>query len=129
MTLQDYSKFKQEYLKAIYILSQKHPEMYVSNNEIASNLNVKPPSVSEMIAKLKNDGLVEWKKRKGVRLTAEGRRIAVALIEKYTLVKFIFQKLFKIQDEGTLNYLACNIEHFISDGIVGSLWNTLSEIE
>ncbi|OLS16093.1 MAG: DtxR family iron (metal) dependent repressor [Promethearchaeota archaeon CR_4] len=127
--LQDHSKFKQEYLKVIYNLCKKQPRTYVSNSQIATSLNVKPPSVSEMIAKLKKDGLIEWKKRKGVRLTPEGQRIAINLIEKYTLVKYIFQKLFKIQDEGTLDYLACNIEHFITDGIVSSLWNTLLQNE
>ena len=121
MVPQDYSKFKQEYLKVIYLLSEKNPAIYVSNHKIASNLNIKPSSVSEMIGKLKNDGLVEWIKRKGVRLTPEGQQIAATLIEKFYVVKSIFKKLFKIQDEETLDQLACNIEHIISDEVLSSL--------
>ena len=42
----------EDYLKAIYIISKSNKGGWVSNSEIASFLNVKPSSVTDMLYKL-----------------------------------------------------------------------------
>ena len=51
---------KEDYLKAIY--EQGGMENHVSNKQIAEKLGVAAASVSEMLAKLQQDGLIEYRK-------------------------------------------------------------------
>ena len=52
------SQSQEDYLKFIH---EAGHGQYVSNKEIATGLNVAPPSVSEMITKLAQEGLVAYK--------------------------------------------------------------------
>ena len=54
---------KEDYLKAIYIISEDHE--LVSNKELSDMLHVSPPSVSEMIMKLQKEGYVDYTAYKG----------------------------------------------------------------
>jgi len=59
----------EEYLESIYKLQQEqHP---VSTSRLAEHLKLSPPSVSEMVKKLVNKGLIN-QTGKGVCLTEEG---------------------------------------------------------
>jgi DtxR family transcriptional regulator, Mn-dependent transcriptional regulator len=61
------------YLKAIWAISERKQEVKISS--IAKLLNVTQPSVVQMLHKLNNDNLVEYKKGNIVELTSEGNRI------------------------------------------------------
>ena len=52
------SQSQEDYLKFIH---EAGHGQYVSNKEIVTGLNVAPPSVSEMITKLAQEGLVAYK--------------------------------------------------------------------
>ena len=62
---------EENYLKAIYHLS-KHGSISVSTNAIAQKMETKASSVTDMIKKLSDKGLVDYVKYKGVNLTAKG---------------------------------------------------------
>jgi DtxR family Mn-dependent transcriptional regulator len=55
---------------------------YVKNQEIAESLQVKAPSVTNMLSKLENRGLVTYTKRKGVKLTAVGKQITSKIVNQ-----------------------------------------------
>ena len=61
---------KEDYLKAI--LTNDGDVSFVSNKKLSQFLNIKPPSVSEMVGRLEKEGYVETKHYKGARLTEEG---------------------------------------------------------
>lgn len=83
---------REDYLKQIYKLGGA--ENFISNKHLAFSLNVSPPSVSEMIAKLSKEGLVTYEAYKGVKLTEEGRKKSVFLARSHRLWEvFLIEKL------------------------------------
>ena len=67
------------YLKAIWTISERKEEVKVSS--IAKLLNISQPSVVQMLRKLNDSNLVEYRGGKNVvGLTAEGQRIGKQMI-------------------------------------------------
>lgn len=76
---------KEDYLKAI--LSHNGVENYVSNKTISQFLNIKPPSVSEMLNRLEKEGYVNTKPYKGVKLTQKGLTHTLDVIKRHRLLE------------------------------------------
>lgn len=74
---------KEDYLKEIYKLGGI--EEQVSNKQIAESLQIAPASVTEMLGKLKREGLIHYEPYKGSRLTDAGMRIAITLVRGHRL--------------------------------------------
>lgn len=74
---------REDYLKLIFELGGD--ENKVNNKQIVSGLNVSAASVSEMIAKLVKEKLVEHSPYQGVQLTHSGLKKASTLIRKHRL--------------------------------------------
>ena len=55
--------------------------------KIISILNIKPPSVSEMVGRLEKSGYVETKPYKGVKLTEEGLNHTLDIIKRHRLLE------------------------------------------
>ncbi len=75
---------EENYLKAIFKLSSKN-NLNVSTNSIAEELATKASSVTDMLKKLTDKGLVNYQKYKGTSLTNEGHAIAVHVVRKHRL--------------------------------------------
>lgn len=109
----------ENYLKCIYALASKEPGS-VSTNAIAERLNTKASSVTDMLKKLKDKGLVEYEKYQGAELTDSGRAIAVQIIRKHRLWEvFLVQKLKFGWDE--VHDIAEQLEHIKSPDLVTRL--------
>ncbi len=66
----------------------------VSTNELAERLDVTPGSVSAMVRKLSEVGLVEHEPYHGVRLTSQGRRVALEVLRHHRLLElFLAEEL------------------------------------
>ncbi len=74
---------KEDYLKAIYKLGGL--EALVSNKQIAEVLQVAPASVTEMLQKMKREGLIHYEPYKGSRLTDGGMHTAISLVRGHRL--------------------------------------------
>jgi DtxR family Mn-dependent transcriptional regulator len=121
MALCDYPIAFHEYIEAIYRLSEGNPERLVTNLTIATEMHVKPPSVTEMLGKLQNNGLVRWEKRRGVTLTPSGLDVARQINRNNFVLKTLFNKLFGIKDNAVLEQLACEIEHYLTPKVTKSI--------
>ena len=117
----------QRYLDEIYIISRKKKGGWVSNKELAENLDIKPASVSGMLEKLEKQGLIDWKPRKSIRLTEKGKSIAMQLNETHELLRDFFIKVLEIPDEDVVDNISCQIEHHISWSIKKKLKEFLSK--
>jgi len=115
----------QRYLDEIYNISKQKKGGWVSNKELAENLNVKPASVTGMLKKLKESKLIKWETRKSIRLTEKGKKIALQLNETHSLLRDFFEKVLKIKDDALIEKLACEIEHHITHDVQHSLKNFL----
>ena len=111
----------QRYLDEIYNISRQKKGGWVSNKELAENLNVKPASVTGMLKKLKESNLIKWETRKSIRLTDEGKKIALQLNKTHSLLRDFFEKVLKIKDDDLIEKLACEIEHHITHDVQDSL--------
>jgi DtxR family Mn-dependent transcriptional regulator len=76
----------EDYSKAIFSLQSPDGEP-VSTNALAERLGITPGSVSAMLSKLDELGLATHVPYRGVRLTAEGRRLALEVIRHHRLLE------------------------------------------
>ncbi|MBD3195940.1 MAG: hypothetical protein GF317_12835 [Candidatus Lokiarchaeota archaeon] len=120
-SLSDIPESYQRYIDEIYSIASKKRGGWVSNKEIAENLEVEPASVSGMLEKLKENNLIKWEPRKAIRLTEKGRQIALTLNEIHVLLHDFFKQILKMEDEVEIEYLSCQIEHHISREVKESL--------
>jgi DtxR family Mn-dependent transcriptional regulator len=110
---------EENYLKIIYHLSQNHDEA-VQTNAIAEKIQTKPASVTDMIKKLADKRLVDYKKYQGVRLTSTGRAAAVNIVRKHRLWEvFLVEKLNFKWDE--VHDIAEDLEHIHSPELIERL--------
>lgn len=75
----------EDYLKAIYRLSLNGQP--ASTSEIAQHLELSPPSVSGMLKRLSEQGLVEHEPYRGVILTVAGRRVALRIVRRHRILE------------------------------------------
>jgi len=110
---------EENYLKTIYHLG-KQGSVSVSTNAIAKKIATKASSVTDMLKKLAEKELVDYKKYQGVCLTNEGRRIAANVIRKHRLWElFLVNKLNFSWDE--VHDVAEQLEHIKSPKLVNEL--------
>jgi DtxR family Mn-dependent transcriptional regulator len=103
---------EENYLKAILRLSQKSDEK-ITPTAIAEALGNNAASVVDMIKKLTDKNLIEYEKKKGVRLTSQGLKDSVLIMRKHRLWEvFLLEKLGYHWDE--IHEIAEELEH-ISD--------------
>ncbi|CAI2687691.1 HTH-type transcriptional regulator MntR [Apilactobacillus kunkeei] len=76
---------KEDYLKIIFELGGTKEK--VSNKRIAISLDIAPGSVTEMVNKLLDEGLVEHEPYSGVSLTDDGIKLAEVLVRKHRIGK------------------------------------------
>jgi len=103
----------QDYAKAVYALEARGGAA-VSTNDLAARLGVTPGSVSGMLRKLADVGLLEHERYHGVRLTEEGRRVALEVLRHHRLLElFLAQELGMSWDR--VHAEAEVLEHVLSD--------------
>jgi DtxR family Mn-dependent transcriptional regulator len=77
----------QDYAKAIYALQTRGGGEPVATNDLAARLGVTPASASSMVRKLAELGLADLEPYRGVRLTAEGERVALEVLRHHRLLE------------------------------------------
>ncbi len=113
-----YTSTEENYLKAIYQLQVI--DSNVSTNDIAKHLHTKAATVTDMIKKLKQKKLIEYKPYYGVHLTSLGLKQALTIIRKHRLWEyFLFNKLnFNWED---VHEVAEELEHISSTKLIDKL--------
>lgn len=103
---------EENYLKAIYHLSEGGKKG-VSTNDISGEMKTKPASVSDMLRKLGEKAVIEYRKYYGVHITNEGKKLALQTIRKHRLWEvFLVEKLKFSWDE--VHEVADELEHIKS---------------
>lgn len=112
----------EDYLKAIYRLT---PEgRAAGTSEIANLLELAPASVSGMVKRLSEHGLLEHVPYKGVQLTEEGRRAALRTIRRHRLIE-AYLVAFLGYTWDTVHDEAERLEHAVSDQLVERMASVL----
>ena len=103
-------KSGEDYLEAILILEQKRS--YVRSSDVAEQMKVKKPSVTNATRLLKEGGFLSMDGDKQIHLTELGREVAASIYERHCVLTegLIYLGV----DPETAEQDACRIEHDIS---------------
>ncbi len=103
----------EDYAKAIFALERRGGGP-VSNSDVARRLGVSPASVTAMLKRMADLGLVEREPYQGVTLTKSGRRIAIEVLRHHRLIESYLAEVLgmpwdRVHDEAEV------LEHYISE--------------
>ncbi|WP_320535958.1 metal-dependent transcriptional regulator [Pseudarthrobacter sp. IC2-21] len=106
----------EDYVKVIYSFTEWQDKP-ITSSQLAQRLGVANSSVSEMVRKLKDQGLVDHKPYSSVTLTPAGIRLALAMVRRHRLIEtYLVQELGyswdEVHDEAEL------LEHAVSDTFI-----------
>lgn len=111
----------EDYLKAILEIALRNSRTVAPMGEIARVLNITPGTVTTMIRRLSDDGLLNYRPRVGCSLTPAGRRIALRTLRRHRILEtFLVQSLG--MDWSEVHIEAEKMEHGVSDAVVDRLW-------
>jgi DtxR family transcriptional regulator, Mn-dependent transcriptional regulator len=105
----------EDYLKAIYQLSPEGRP--ASTSEIANLLALSAPSVTGMVKRLSEHGLLEHVPYRGVQLTEDGRRAALRMVRRHRLIEAYLVEFLGYSWD-TVHEEAERLEHAVSDTMV-----------
>ena len=110
---------EENYLKTIFHLTAIS-DAEVSTNAIAEKTETKASSVTDMLKKLAEKDLVNYKKYQGVSLTEKGKLTAKMIVRKHRLWEsFLVEKLNFSWDE--VHDVAEQLEHIKSEKLINKL--------
>lgn len=106
----------EDYVKVIYSFTEWQDKP-ITSTQLAQRLGVANSSVSEMVRKLKDQGLVLHKPYSAITLTPEGVRLALSMVRRHRLIEtYLVQDLGyswdEVHDEAEL------LEHAVSDTFI-----------
>ncbi len=116
---QQLSSSEEEYLEAIYTKHEGKTQA-VSTRALADCLGVKDASVTGMLKKLSEKGLVQYTPYHGATLTEAGLKAATKVKRKHRLLERFLVDICGIELHES-HRQACEIEHVISDKAIDSL--------
>jgi Mn-dependent transcriptional regulator len=103
------------YLKAIWHIKESGGDVKIST--IAKMLNIRQPSVVQMLKKLNGKNLVEYNKA-GVNLTEEGERIGSSMMRNSRLLEVLMDSALKVKID---EEMVCGIEHHMNKQFTDAL--------
>jgi DtxR family transcriptional regulator, Mn-dependent transcriptional regulator len=116
------SESVEEYLEAIYAYNERGE--LAKNQDLSERLKISPPSVTQMIQKLADEGLVTYEPYKGVLLTGIGTAEAQKIVRKHRLLERFLHDSLGL-DINKVHLEACRMEHSIGDEVAAALCDTL----
>jgi Mn-dependent DtxR family transcriptional regulator len=105
----EYTYRMEDYLEIIYELVQR--KGYATLADVAEHLNVRPPSVTMMMRRLDQSGLLNYEKYRGIRLTEKGMDIAKIIHDRHSILSE-FLKMIGVSEK-IANEDAESMEHHL----------------
>ncbi len=107
------------YLKAIWHIKERNEPVKIS--VIAKMLNVRQPSVVQMLKKLNEKNLVNYSKA-SVKLTEEGEKIGASMMRNSRLLEVLMDSALKVEVD---EEMVCGIEHHMNKQFTDALCTML----
>ena len=116
----------EDYLKAIYEIERAAPGESVTTTDLAQRLAIAPASVTGMVKRLADQGLIDHERYRGVRLTGRGRLAALRTLRRHRVIEAYLAKALgyawdRVHDE------AERLEHAASDELVDRMAAAIGE--
>jgi len=107
------------YLKAIWHIKERNEPVKIST--IAKMLNVRQPSVVQMLKKLNEQNLVNYSKA-GVSLTESGEKVGSSMMRNSRLLEVLMDSALKVEID---EEMVCGIEHHMNRQFTDALCTML----
>ncbi|MGI0003933.1 MAG: metal-dependent transcriptional regulator [Candidatus Nitrosotenuis sp.] len=107
------------YLKAIWHIKERNEPVKIST--IAKMLNVRQPSVVQMLKKLNEQSLVNYSKA-GVTLTEGGEKVGSSMMRNSRLLEVLMDSALKVAID---EEMVCGIEHHMNQQFTDALCTML----
>ena len=117
------SRSRQNYLKA---LLQLGADGAVPVSQLARRLGVSAPSVTNMLARLAEERLVELGPRGAARLTASGERAAALVLRRHRLLETFLARVLEL-DWSEVHAEAEELEHHVSERVIDAIEHCLGQ--
>ncbi len=117
-TAADHSTAVENYAKAIFTLQASGQA--VRTTDLAERLEVRPASVSTMLTRLEQSGLVAREPYHGVRLTTDGERVALAVIRRHRLLELFLAEALELPWD-VVHIEAERLEHHVSPRVEAAI--------
>lgn len=114
----------EDYLKSVFHLTSQGG--FATTSDIAEMLDVAPPSVSGMMKRLSETGLIEHVPYRGVQLTPQGRRAALQMIRRHRILEVYLTSKLGF-NWGDVHVEAERLEHAVSDKLIERMADALGE--
>jgi len=108
------------YLKSIWHLTERGEKCRV--NSIARMLNIKEPSVIQMLKKLRGQDLIVYNKN-GIKLTESGQKIGTTMMRNSRLLEVMMESALKVKID---EEMVCGIEHHMKKQFTDALCTMLN---
>jgi DtxR family Mn-dependent transcriptional regulator len=114
-----YTQATEDYLKAIYAAQGDMGEI-VTTCALAEQLGLAPASVTNMLKRMANEGLVHYHSYHGVTLTGPGQQVAQQIIRRHCLVERYLMEILGLPPEQA-HTQAESWEHVLSENLAGRM--------
>ncbi len=114
----------EDYLKAIYDVELAGDA--AATNDIAQRLDIAPASVSGMVRRLAEQGLLAYEPYRGVRLTPAGRRAALRTIRRHRVIEAYLVRALGFPWD-SVHEEAERLEHAASDTLIDRMARAIGE--
>ncbi len=117
---------KEEYLETLYKLSLENDEDKIKTGEIADDLNISSPSVTEVLPKLEKNNYIKYLPYQGVELTEKGKKEGCRILRTHRVLEVFLDEFFDIPEE-EIHKKACELEHIFDMNMIENISERLSE--
>jgi DtxR family Mn-dependent transcriptional regulator len=101
----------EDYIETIWVLSTQKKVVRVK--DIAGSMDIKMPSVTAALNKLRDMELIDYEKYGFIELTEKGKTAARRVYGRHSCLKDFFQRVMQL-DPGSADAEACKVEHVLS---------------
>jgi len=112
----------EEFLECIYRLQQR--DGVAKTSELTKMLKVVPGTVTNTVERLEKKGLVVHEAYKGVKLTEEGRNIALKVLRRHRLSERLLADMLHMKWD-QVHEAACHLEHGVTDEVAKNIEEAL----
>jgi len=112
----------EEYLESIYKLEER--EGLARTKELAERMHVGLGTITNTVEMLERQGLVVHRPYKGIKLTGDGRRIALDVIRRHRLAERLLTDILEM-DWSRAHEPACKLEHGLTEEVIKPLGKIL----
>ncbi len=114
----------EEFLESIYRLQERDGAARTS--ELVKMLNIVPGTVTNTVERLEKRGLIKHEAYRGVKLTKEGRAVALRVLRRHRLSERLLSDVLRMRWD-RVHEAACQLEHGLTEEVADNIEKLLEQ--